>query len=196
MYSILCKYCILPQAVERRDLILISAASKHSVVWSNMQSLRWWLCGSFYSSEAVSRYMLWRHRWLKPQPSAHTAPNDKRAGSLGEGEGCRGVTAKRGQGKERRLIGGEVQWGGEEREMMGGGSRVMIEIQQQEDSNAREALTYSQTYSPFTHKHIYTGQSLSLLTNPWQCIEQRGRSLLRAEIGVCSESEWLCSRDE
>lgn len=40
MYSILCKYCILPQAVERRDLILISAASKHSVVWSNMQSLR------------------------------------------------------------------------------------------------------------------------------------------------------------
>lgn len=39
--------------------------------------------------------MLWRHHRQKPQPSPHTAPNDKRAGSLGEGEGLGGNTAKR-----------------------------------------------------------------------------------------------------
>lgn len=103
MYSAVKEYCILPQAVDRRDQF--SAACQHSVVWSvgpksalwsSVQSRRCWPCESLYSSEAVSRYTLWRHHWLKPQPSPHTAPNDKR-----EGEGCMG-----GGVREWRLVEG------------------------------------------------------------------------------------------
>lgn len=74
---------------------------------------------SFCSSEAVSRYTLWRHHRQKPQPSPHTAPNDKRAGRLREGEGFEGSTAKREEGRESREEAGRgintVRRRGEER---------------------------------------------------------------------------------
>lgn len=81
------------------------------------------------SSEAVSRYMLWRHHRQKPQPSPHTAPNDKRAGSLGEGEGLGGNTAKR----EEMEGGKEGDKHSEGRGELGGGSRMLTKYKQQED---------------------------------------------------------------
>lgn len=120
-----CQYCLSPQAVERRESIPFFAACQQSVVqskqrdksmfWSCMQRLRKWLGGSLNSSEAVSRYMLWRHHRQKPQPSPHTAPNDKRAGSLGEGEGLGEQQRERRWREGRRGINtvrGEESWVG------------------------------------------------------------------------------------
>lgn len=82
------------------------------------------------SSEAVSRYMLWRHHRQKPQPSPHTAPNDKRAGSLGEGEGLGGNTAKREEMEGGRVGRGINTMRGEERgEMLGEGGQIVDKIQ-------------------------------------------------------------------
>lgn len=52
-----------------------------------------------HSSEALSRYMLWRHHRQKPQPSPHTPPNEEKGGRLlGErGEGLGSNTAKAGE---------------------------------------------------------------------------------------------------